>query len=273
MANMRNVVFVLEGAHDVSFIGRLLIGRGFAKASTFSAIPDKWKALYPRNFPWNGDLLERVARFPEVYQSPGLAIGLINAGSDSQLVPRLRLAIDALGLDDIDCIGIFADADEAVADERFKSVQKALADLNRDALAEGIPGYPIDVPSEMAGPTQGKPAVGVFVFPDNSAPGSLESILFECAKLAHVDVSQRAREFIFQMDADLAAGHGSMTKLRAGMGKQKAVMGVIANVLKPGSSLAVAIEQRGLVGEAALDLVEVKRISAFIDAVFNRVSA
>lgn len=270
---MKNIVFVFEGAHDVSFVGQILSKSGFTRNTSFSAIPDTWKQLYPRSFPWNGDLLERVARFPEVYTSPEFTIGLINAGSDSQLIPRLRVVIETLGLEGVDCMAIFADADALDASNRFKSVQKGLAKLNADAIEEGVPGYPIGVPTEMASLSAGSPAVGVFVFPNNAKPGSLENVLFECAKLTHNEVSLKAEGFINQLDQDIPAGHGSLGKLRAGLGKQKAIMGLIANVLKPGSSLAVAIEQRGLVGEAALDLEEVQGISEFINAIFKRTSA
>lgn len=270
MVESKNIILVAEGAHDVSFIGHVLKNFGFTKETTYSGLPESWKALYPAKFPWNGDSLDRVARFPDVFTKNEIAIGIINSGSLSQLVPRLRVALEVLGPDNVCCIALFADADASDADSRFKEISESLVEMNNDAIAEGVPNFPINVPNSICSLTADKPSVGIFVFPDNSGSGTLEDILIECAKMSHSELCDHAINFIEQIDQKLEKSHSSLKKMRAGQGRRKATMGVIANVLKPGSSLAVSIEQRGLLNSKAGDLSYVSDFSNFLSKVVEQ---
>lgn len=244
---MRNFIFSTEGAHDVSFIGKLLARRGFKKVNDFAHLPAEWKPLFPTKFPWNGSAIERVARFPEIFAKDDIAIGLLNSGGDSRLIPELRNALDMLGPGNVERAIIFSDADNDPASARFTSLVNALSDLNTQAVLEKAPGYPIPVPAKIASLEGKSPEIAIFVFPDNSQAGTLEDILLECSKSTHPDLSCGAQKFVSDLDAGLGKDHESLKKMRRGLNKNKSVMGAIANVLKPGSSLAVAIEQQKLV--------------------------
>ncbi|MEP0148504.1 DUF3226 domain-containing protein [Pseudophaeobacter sp.] len=262
---MRNFVFVTEGNHDVSFIGKLLTRRGFLRVTEFESLPEGWDSLYPRKFPWNGDSIERVARFPDVYANEQIAVGLINSGGDSRLVSSLRNALDVMIPENVELAIIFSDADAAPARSRFEGIQNELKELNFDAVGEEAPGYPVTVPSEIAAIEGSKPAMGIFVFPDNSSCGSLEDILFSCSQVSHPDLADRAKSFVEEIDETLEEGHKSLKKMRAGLGRKKSIMGTIANVLKPGSSLAVAVEQQKLIPDNANAPELVKRLDSFLD--------
>lgn len=245
-SEMRNFIFATEGAHDVSFIGTLLLRRGFSKIVDFNQLPVLWKPLFPQKFPWNGSIIERVARFPDVFQKEQLIIGLINSGGDSQLVPSLRNALDILVPSNVEAAIIFSDADCEPAEQRFQRLTEELNRLNTQAVNEKAPGYPISVPENLGVLKSGTPSVAIFVFPDNNAAGTLEDILFECSLVSHPDLAKKAAEFIEGVNRDFEEHHQSLKKMRQGSNLKKSIMGSVANVLKPGSSLAVAVEQRGI---------------------------
>lgn len=255
---MKNFVFVAEGAHDVSFLGKLLTGRGFTKITDFDDVPEEWKNLYPTRFPWNEPVIERVARFPDLFKRDEIVVGLLNSGGDSKLVSNLRKALNVLVPKNVEVAVIFSDADKNPASTRFISLKKELTKLNSEAMADGEPGFPIVVPSEIKKIEGSKPAIGIFIFPDNSVCGSLENILFSCAEQTHPEVAAKACSMVTTLDSDMDASHGSLKELRKGRGKEKATVGIIANILKPGTSLAVAIEQQKMIPEidTAPDLVK-----------------
>lgn len=262
---MENIIFVAEGSHDVSFIGKLLVKKGFIKAEQLSSVPDDWQGLYPTKFPFRDDRLERVARFPDVYTKGTVSVGLINSGGDSKLVSSLRNALDMLGPKKIKVAVIFSDADLSAADVRFKSSQVDLEGLNKSAVEEGAPGYPVTVPTKIGVLEGTAPAIGVFVFPNNKDSGSLEDILIECSNVSHNELTTAAKALIVKLDSDLIRPHKSLKKMRAGLGKSKSIMGAIANVLRPGSSLAVAVEQGRMMPDAKDFPKDVLDLDQFLD--------
>ncbi|TQM92450.1 DUF3226 domain-containing protein [Roseinatronobacter monicus] len=246
---MRNFIFATEGAHDVSFLGKLLVRRGFEKTTIFDKLPAEWKPLFPKKFPWNGNSIERVARFPEVFQKDDLVVGLLNSGGDSRLISVVRNTLDILIPGNVERVVIFSDADCEPASKRFDNLTAALKNINDLAAVEKAPGYPIPVPSKIGILECGNPEVAIFVFPDNFNSGTLEDILFECSSISHPDLSKMTSDFVASLDSELAGGHKSLIKMRQGSNNKKCIMGSIANVLKPGSSLAVAVEQQKLIPE------------------------
>ncbi|UWR86975.1 DUF3226 domain-containing protein [Phaeobacter inhibens] len=262
---MQNIVFVVEGSHDVSFIGKLLKGKGFSKIQSHSYIPDDWRTLYPVKFPFHDDQLDRVVRFPEIYIKDTLAVGLINSGGDSKLISSLRNALDAIGEGKIRAAVIFSDADDKTADYRFKWSQSELRNLNESAVDEGAQGYPVTIPSEIASLEGHAPKVGVFVFPNNKDCGSLEDVLFSCSEISHPELSKGAKGLVNALDEDLEPDHRSLKKMRRGLGKAKSTMGTIATILKPGSSLAVAVEQGKMVPDKGVVPSAVTELDEFLD--------
>jgi hypothetical protein len=217
---MENIVFVTEGSHDVSFIGKLLSRKGFLKSEQLSSIPDDWKGLYPTKFPFRDDRLDRVARFPEVYTKGTVSIGLINSGGDSKLVDSLRNALDVIGPEKIKVAVIFSDADSETASVRFSSSQRNLVTLNEAASKEGARGYPVTVPTKIGVLEGTAPAMGVFVFPNNKDCGSLENLLFDCSNVSHYELTTAVKTLITKLDDELAEKHKSLKKCEWGLESQ-----------------------------------------------------
>lgn len=262
---MPSFSIIVEGAHDASFLGQLLKNRGFKAARTLSAVPEAWKILFPVKFPTVGDNLDRVVRFPEIFIREDLVVGITTSGSDSQLISSLRSVLDALGSAFLSGAAVFVDVDTHTATDRFAEMRSLIEKLNSAAAAAGEPGYPIPVPDAPGVMCAGSPAVGIFLFPDNAAEGALEDILFACAQENHEAVSEAASKFISGIDGSCPVGQQDLTKLRSGMGRKKAVIGAIANVLKPGVSVASSLAQTSWLHEPGIKHPLVAKTDDFLE--------
>jgi hypothetical protein len=266
---MLNFAIVVEGAHDASFLGQLLKARGFAGTTKLRLVPDDWKILFPKAFPMDGETLDRVMRFPEVFTREGVAIGITTSGSDNRLISTLRSVIDALGPASLAGIAVFIDIDKNDAAARFVSMQKQITAMNKAALDEGQPGYPIAVPKIAGVMEAGRPPVGVFLFPDNRQPGALEDILIECARINHPAIATAAITLVADLDNICPADQIDLRALRAGMGKGKATVGTIANLLRPGVSVASSLAQTNWLAQRALEHALVSNADAFLGALLD----
>ena len=267
---MPNIAIVVEGAHDASFLGQLLKRRGFSAVRKLADIPDDWRSLFPRMFPVDGENLERVMRFPEVHTLDDLAVGIMTAGSDSRVISTLRVVIDAIGTGSLAGIGLFVDTDSHGVAQRFAQIQKQLNALNAAATQANEPGYPIAVPSSPGTIEVADLPVGVFLFPDNQANGALENVLIACAQENHSEIAAASLALVSQLDHGCPQGQKDLKSLRAGMGMQKAAVGAIANVLKPGASVAASLAQTSWLEEPAAKHELVKGADEFLSALLQK---
>jgi hypothetical protein len=267
---MPNYAIIVEGAHDASFLGQLLKARGFATATKLSLVPLDWQVLFPKVFPMDGETLERVMRFPEIFTRDDLVVGITTAGSDSRLISTLRSVIDAMGTSMLVGVAVFIDIDKQDAETRFASVQKQIIAMNNAALEEGQPGYPIVVPKKPGVIEGGAPQVGVFLFPDNCQPGALEDILVACAQTNHPQIASAAIALVADIDKACPIGQADLKHLRSGMGKSKATVGTIATLLKPGASVASSLAQTNWLAHPALEHKFVSSADAFLGALLDR---
>ena len=179
---MTHALLIVEGAHDASFFGHLARMRGYRAVRTMSEMPEFWRPLIPTRYPVDdAGNLDRVIPFPEVHTDPGSnTLGVIVAGGDSRLVEGLRIPLERLGTGSFTGIGIALDTDLAYsARERFDSIVAKLVALNRDAVGEGVPGFPLPLPTSPGPVKRGSREIGIHQFPDNVRQGSLETVLLE----------------------------------------------------------------------------------------------
>jgi hypothetical protein len=266
---MPNFAIVVEGGHDASFLGQLLKARGFGAARKLSLMPEDWKILFPKAFPMDGETLDRVMRFPEIFTKADVAIGITTSGSDSRLISTLRSVIDAIGPASLAGIAVFIDIDKHDAATRFASIQKQITAMNSAAIDEGQPGYPIVVPQIAGVMEAGMPPIGVFLFPDNLRPGALEDILVECARVNHPAIAAAAITLVEDLDSSCPFDQVDLRALRAGMGKGKATVGTIANLLRPGASVASSLAQTNWLTQPALQHALVGGADAFLGALLD----
>jgi len=234
-------------------------------------VPADWKILCPKTFPMDGETLERVMRFPEIFtQTHGdLTIGITTSGGDDRLISTLRSVIDAMGPAALAGIAVFVDTDKHDADARFAWIQGQITATNKAALDEGQPGYPIAVPRKAGAMEGSAPPIGVFMFPDNLQRGALEDILLECARINHPDIAAAAVAVVRDLDKNRPVDHADLKALRAGMGKGKAMAGIVANLLRPGVSLASSLAQTKWLAQPAFKHALVSGVDGFLEALLD----
>jgi hypothetical protein len=245
---MTHSLLVVEGAHDASFFGVLARARGYSQVRALSGVPDFWLPMIPRRYPLEpGENLDRVIRFPEVYVGPDSnTLGVIVAGGQDRIPSSLRIPLERLGTDSFSGIGIVLDTDhDLTVQGRFNAFLAKLFELNRDAEAEGVSGFPLSLPAAPGIVGTGTPRIGIHLFPDNGRQGLLETVLLECAAAEHPLLERSTSVLVRYIDRKTPPGAKSLQRLRSASGRAKAQAGMIANIMQPGASLAVSIQTGG----------------------------
>ncbi len=247
---MAHHVLVVEGAHDAAFFGRLLASRGFVTVANLTEVPEFWSDFIPTKYPVRRDLtLERVINFPEVHLRPGQedTFGVIVANGDGGLLEALRATLDVRDATDFATVSVVLDTDwQETEGDRFTAFINMTQAWNEAGVRDGRPGFPLAFPAGPGQINQGGPCVGVYLFPGNGAQGALEDILLSCAEHHFPTLHHQAQAFLDATHAAYPAGAvDPFKRSRKVSGSAKARCGIIANTLRPGSSLAVSIRDAG----------------------------
>lgn len=252
----RRSYLVVEGPHDVEFVGRLLKPLGFGRTKKLSELDLFWVPLVPRNFPADGeDLLKRMP-IPVFFANATHSVAVQSAVGDSRLVRTVEESVKILPNEtaDLDGIGVLLDADGATpAAARYANIRSGLASLG------------LTLPDVAGGVSVSSPRCGVFVLPDNTSEGALEDLLLEAATMAYPTLLAGARSYV----DGVAVGGPGFEKGELGdfdkpAGRRKATVACIANVLRPGKAVQVSIQDnRWLKGET-LKLPRILAVSEFL---------
>jgi len=176
---------VVEGPHDLEFIGRLFRDHGIHKVQREEKLDAFWHPLIPRRFPPDGDLLKRVP-VPAFFQNADYSVAIHSAIGSHRLVPTVEETFRFPGFKsaEISSIGLFLDADQNGAHHHFGL-------LSAKIQTAGLPPFP-DEPGIV---NHTGVRTGVFIFPDNLNPGTLENLLDECAARIYPELRDKAKQF------------------------------------------------------------------------------
>ena len=243
---------VVEGPHDVEFVYRLLRPFGLKRIQWEDRLDSYMWPLVPRSFPHGGDLQKRVP-VPLFLQSPSHAIAVHSAVGDSRLVETFEESQIAINFNLMTGVGIILDTDHEIpAINRYNSIKAEM-----QAKGFVLPDAPGEV---IAGP----PRLGAYVLPDNHSVGNLEDLLIECAQAAYPNLLSSARSHVdaARNDATLEKGVGNnLTKTPI---YNKALVGAIASVLRPGRAIQNSIQDNKWFRDGNLNIVRVKAVQDFL---------
>lgn len=247
---------VVEGPHDVEFVGRILRPCGFRRVRLKSSLDPFWDGLVPEVFPIDDDLLKRVP-VPIFFSSDTHSIAVRSAIGDTQIARALYFNLSTLRpgqISQLVGVGLMLDADTVTTPaNRFAEIKGQIA-------AFPLPLPLPDDPGEIA---QGAPKVGVFVLPDNRSQGTLEDVLLECAGTAYPSLLARANTFVQGVDANSLTGD-DRKEFEKPAGKNKAIVSSISSILKPGKAIQVSIQDNRWLKDDALNLPRVKAVQTFL---------
>jgi hypothetical protein len=243
---------VVEGPHDVEFVYRLLRATGLASVRLETDLDPFFVPLIPRTFPPDGDLLKRPP-VPRFLQSATHSVAVHSAVGDTRLVQTLEENAAVLDAARLTGIGVVLDSDSALAPgDRYATI--------RDLIREK--GFP--VPDVAGGITAGPPRIGAFVLPDNVAQGTLEDVLLDCAQLVYPTLFATATMHVDSASNDASLVQDDLRELRKPAGRNKALIGAIASVLKPGRAIQVSLQDNRWLRDTALDLPRVRAVQSFL---------
>ncbi len=256
---MRYVYLVVEGPHDLEFVARFLKPYGFSRVNLYSAVDPYWHPLIPKAFPHKDDLSKRMP-VPVFFQGSGpsreLAVAIGVAGGDSRIISHVEVNLAVLS-ERPSAIGVVLDADlERTPKARFDSILDGLIALESLAPSTTEPLEPGQV-------TGTEPRIGIFVLPDNTSQGTLESLLIECADLNYPTLLAAARVFVGSVQPTDFHG-GDLAEFDKNAGVAKATVSCVASVLKPGKAVQNSIQDNRWVHGSAYALPRIAAFGAFI---------
>lgn len=267
-------LIVVEGAHDAAVFGRLLAARGYAPVGKLDEVPAFWEPSIPRKYPLTEDLrLDRVISFPEIHcHEDGSEVGVAVANGESELLRTLRSLLDIVEATEFASIAVVLDTDWAQTEAvRFAEFLNSTVAWNESAVADGRPGFPLNFPQNANMVTAGPLKIGIYQFPGDGAGGALEDVLLACAAQSHPMLRQAADQLVAQAHAayPVDAVPDPLKASRKQSGAAKAQCGIIANVLQPGHSLAVALRKIPWLPEVEATVPEVEAVGQFLDTLLS----
>ncbi len=240
---------VVEGPHDVEFVGRLLKMADLSRVKFRKDLDSYWHPILPTTWPINDDLLKRVA-VPVFFQGPTHSLAVSSAGGDSRIAEDIEEMLSRLK--DPHAIGALLDADEKHDPKtRFSSFVQS--------LGKRLPHLAMPVEPGCVSGT--KPRAGIYVLPDNANQGALEDLLVDCAEHFAPSLLGHARAFVSNAEPDFEEKKHSSRK--------KALVGCISNVYKPAKSIQTSIQDNNWVSQDTVRLPRIAAFDSFLKNLFN----
>ncbi|MBR0555476.1 hypothetical protein J5J10_07260 [Ciceribacter sp. L1K23] len=258
---MGHSLLAVEGVHDAAFFGLLLAEQGLKKVAKVSDVPSVWQKLIPSNFPVN-DRLDHVVHYPDIYQHPeksDTSVAIVVGRGQTLIKDELIDAVGILKLEMIEKIAICIDAD-LDANGAFSEINNIFNEVNEWALQQGVLKKALVIPDKAGEFSTGKLSLGGFVLPNNLAEGALETLLIELANERFGEISKRSSVFIREVDEAHDSSDKLMKRFRKGGNRLKTHTAIVSSFLRPGSNLAVSIEQCDWLPEGDhIALIEVRK--------------
>ncbi|MCC5638190.1 hypothetical protein LC593_20610 [Nostoc sp. CHAB 5844] len=251
---VRYCYIVAEGPQDIEFLIRLLKLYGLHRVIKLSALDKFWEPLVPKTFPVDDDLMKRVP-VPTFLANSELSIALHSAIGITRLANTVEESLALIQASEIFGVGFVLDADSNETPfDRFSELINKITPI-------GLP-----LPSELGKVTYSSPRCGIFIMPNNLVAGTLEDILFECAKLNYPDLLELALNYVSSIDTSQLS-KDDLRELNKPAGKNKAVISSISSILRSGRTLQVSIQDNRWLDENTLSLESVNLIKIFLDKI------
>lgn len=262
--NGHHSCLLVEGRQDVLFVGQLLRELGLRSAERPDEVPDRWR-------PFVDSALRQLDQVRQAAGGEGVPFWQMFKPaclfSDTHVVvvekvggkrvkfrPTLcatNVLVDG-GLAGLKGVGIIPDAD-ADPEAALRSAQDAIRNAG------------LVVPMNDQEVVLGSPNTGIFVLPGNGDYGGLEGVLLDCANTAYPNLAGSALAYVNSIDihSDQFTGD-DMREMRTPRGPEKARVGVISSVLKPGSTIQVSILRDRWVCNTTIAIPRVNALVTFL---------
>jgi len=243
---------VVEGPHDLEFAYRLLRPFGLIRVRMKDDLDPFWEDLVPTDFPPDGDLQKRVP-VPLFLQNNSHSVAIHSAIGDTRLVQSVEESAALIEVGDVTGIGLILDSDRQLpAADRYGTIKAGLRDKG------------LTLPENAGDVAVGPPRLGAYVLPDNHSPGTLEDLLIECAHRVYPNLLTSATTHIDNVPGDAALEADDLGDFKKPAGRNKAIVGSIASVLRPGKAVQVSIQDNRWLRGDNLNVARVKAVQDFL---------
>lgn len=246
---------ITEGPQDIAFLIKLLKSDGMQQVEKATQVDIFWKSLIPTKFPYKDDLNKQVP-VPKFLEGNGLSIALQSATGESGLADTIEVDLKIISKTKLTGVGIILDADNIEPQKRFDQMKKELEKLD------------LDIPNQPGIVSTSGTRSGVFILPDNQSKGTLENILIECGERNYTQLMELSREYISKID-ESKIKLSDLKKYKKPAGKNKAIIGIVSNILRPGRTLQVSLQDNNWIDNTTLQLDKIKSMKNFLNQIMN----
>ncbi len=110
------------------------------------------------------------------------------------------------------------------------------------AIRAGLQTKGFALPDQPGIVTDGTPRLGAFVLPDNITKGTLEHVLLDCAQHVYPALLASATTHVDSAIVDTSLSPDDIRELQKPTGRNKAIIGSIASILRPGRAVQVSLQ-------------------------------
>lgn len=226
MVDRRYALIGVEGNHDQAFLCRVLEKLlGFKKFNGKESDLDTfWRKFVPIYPPKGGKLYMRLD-MPSVLHTEDVSVA-IYAGEGSNLIQNLVAKLSDIDYSALLAFGIVADADKDSPDRVAGTYSAGFRKL--------FPNFP----NNPGVCIESSPRLGLYILPDNSNQGVLDTLICKCGESAYPEFMKRARAYVDQFSQEEIQEIGWKP-----FDKEKAIVATVASVLKPGGTNTATISQ------------------------------
>jgi hypothetical protein len=228
--NRQYVLIGVEGNHDQAFISKILCKLlGFSKFDgKISELDPFWRKFIP-NYPKGGNLYVRLD-MPAILDTETLSVALY-AGEGSNFITNLNDKLSDIDYSTLLAFAIVADADDDTPNK--------VAEKYHHGFQKYFPNFPITV-NATGNVITGSPKLGIYILPDNSQQGVLDTLICDCGDLVYPEYMQRAREYVDRFSEEERKKKPLKWKP---FDQEKAIIATVVSVLKPGKTNQTSIRE------------------------------
>src|SRR6478672_5842598 len=183
MVDRRYALLGVEGYHDQAFLERVLDKLlGFKKFNgKESDLETFWRKFVPV-YPSKGGKLYIRLDMPSIIHTEDVSVA-IYAGEGTNLIQNLVAKLSDIDYSTLLAFGIVADAD------------KNSPDRVGEIYSEGFRELFANFPNKPGVIIESLPRLGLYILPDNSNQGVLDTLICKCGESAYPEFMKRARSY------------------------------------------------------------------------------
>jgi hypothetical protein len=250
--NDEHSILIVEGPHDQAAAERILGLFGYNPINHKERVSECFNRLIPTSYPFKEDYINLGDPTPR-FRSKGCShVAIITAGGDSQIVPAFYKIenIDVAHWENIKFIGVLLDSDSTPVSKRKSDLIKGIKrdkNLNFLDYSKLEDGYITAYGNRIR--------FDIYAFPDDRNTGSLEDVLIEGAVFRYPTLLTVAEDYIKNIPDPYK------TELdKKNTGCKKALIGVMANVFKPGKANQISIQENDWFTRESIEAIDCHRL-------------